>query len=61
MIGVKEMAARIIKNYEEMIKIQNEKVVNIVGGQSQLLKKFKDNEILFKTQRTSANQIKMTL
>lgn len=38
---------KMIKRYEEIIKTQNKKVINIVRNQGQLLKKFKSNEKIF--------------
>ena len=46
-----------IKHYEQMIKTKNKKVMNIFGRQGQLLKKFKDNENLFKTTGQSKSTI----
>ena len=42
-------AIRMIKHYQETIKSQNKKVINIAERQGQLLKNFKDNEIFFET------------
>ena len=39
-----EEAIKIIKRYEEISKTQNRKIINIVGKQEQLLKKFKETE-----------------
>lgn len=50
-------AIRMIKQYEQMIKTQNKKVINIFGRQGQLLKKFKDNKNLFKTTCQSKSTI----
>lgn len=52
-----------IKCYEEIIKRQNKKVINIAGKQGQLLKMFKDAEQLFETvgQRESNIYFKINL
>ena len=50
-------AIRMIKHYEQMVKTQNKKVINIFGRQGQLLKKFKDNKNLFKTTCQSKSTI----
>lgn len=44
----KEAIRMINKHYEQMIKTQNKKVINIFRRHGQLLKKFKDNKNLFK-------------
>ena len=47
----------VIKKYEEIIRTQEKKIINIAGMQGQLLKEFKDNEIFFET----LNQSKSTI
>ena len=37
-------ALLLIKKYEDFIKGQHRKIVNIVGKQEELLKKFKEND-----------------
>ena len=47
----------LVKGYEEIIRTQKKKNVNFVGMQGQLLKKFKNNEKIFKTLNQSKSRI----
>ena len=47
----------VIKRYEETTRTQKKKIINFVGMQGQLLKKFKDDENLFETLNQSKSII----
>ena len=47
----------LVKKYEDLLKWANKKIINIVGKQGELLKKFKEDDNFFNCVRLSKSNI----